>query len=389
MPKFFRYSLYFLIGIILGFLYLWFWQPQLLDFMNGGITRRASLESGLLWKAEETEHTSSDPFSTLTSSSSIPTPTSLPSLSLLFTGDVMLDRHVRLKVQTDGYDSLLSDELKQLLQQHDLVVVNLEGPITDQSSVSLGTEPGDSANFIFTFDPQAANFLADHNLRLANLGNNHISNFGEAGIISTLNYLHQAGVEHFGWVATATELEEYNQEYLALELKDFLLGLVNFNQFSNQSFESALEAVRLMRDKVEYLIVFTHWGEEYVPEPNQIIKNQAHLLVDAGADLVIGTHPHVIQPWEDYQGARIYYSLGNFIFDQYFSPEVKRGLLVQANLEKIGANEHEGEVDDPAEVDDGDLARQKRVKVEFKEFEVAMESGQAVRLVEDSAENDI
>jgi len=277
----------------------------------------------------------------------------------------MLDRHIRTMAQETGYDALLSDSLKQLLANHDLVVVNLEGPITDNPSRSVGSMPGSTDNFFFTFDPEVNQFLVDHNMRLVNLGNNHMDDFGVDGIISTLNYLSQARIEHFGWVASSEEMEEYNQEYLVLEVDDFLLGFVNFNQFGNQTFASAIEAVEMMVDEVDYLIVYAHWGNEYVSEPGAVIVNQAHQLVDTGADLIIGSHPHVIQPLEDYQGKRIYYSLGNFIFDQYFSPEVRRGQLVQLTLEKSLIDE------DGAE----------KVVASFDEFEVSMTSRQPVELI--------
>ncbi|KUK79340.1 MAG: hypothetical protein XD95_0460 [Microgenomates bacterium 39_7] len=350
MSKLIRYFAFFLTGVFLGLVYLRWQHPELLSFSN-----RASLESGSLWTLEEPLNL-------------FPTDSPSASIKILFAGDVMLDRHVKVMAQEVGYEGLLSDELKQLMNDQNLVVVNLEGPITQEDSISVGSEPGSTNNFYFTFEPETAQFLADHNMRLVNLGNNHITNFGIDGIISSLNYLYQAGVEHFGWVSTAIEMDEYNQEFLILQVDDFLLGFVNFNQFSDQPFSSAVSAVEQLRDKVEYLIVYTHWGIEYAPEPNAVIKNQAYQLIDAGADLIIGSHPHVIQPFEDYRGKRIYYSLGNFIFDQYFSPEVKRGQLVQLVLEKELVEGEGGE-----EIT--------RIKPSFGEYEVLMESRQPVSLI--------
>ncbi|MDD3679599.1 MAG: CapA family protein, partial [Candidatus Shapirobacteria bacterium] len=107
---------------------------------------------------------------------------------LLFGGDLMFDRHIRLAGQNLGYDFVFSD-LKELFFDYDLVIANLEGPITDNASVSLGTMPGTPQNFIFTFDPQVAGLLADHNIRIVCLGNNHILNFGQKGLDSTKQYL--------------------------------------------------------------------------------------------------------------------------------------------------------------------------------------------------------
>jgi hypothetical protein len=355
MSKLARYILFFLVGSLLGLAYLLTQRPDLLTFPR----RESLLDSGSLWTAEET-------FPELIEQEN-------PKISILFGGDVMLDRHVRTMAERTGYDSLLTPELKQLLLDHDLVLVNLEGPITLNQSVSVGSTPGATNNFIFTFDPEVTNFLTDNNMSLVNLGNNHMTDFGVQGIASTLDFLSQAGIQHFGWVAANQEMEQYNRESLVMEVNDFILGFVNFNQFSNQPFSSAVLAVKEMRDQVDYLIVYTHWGTEYVPEPNAVIKAQAHQLVDAGADLIIGTHPHVIQTIEDYQGKRIYYSLGNFIFDQYFSPEVRRGQLVQLSLEKQPAQE--------------DL-EQPQIAASFKEFEVLMTSNQPVELIKSARQSD-
>lgn len=354
MSRVVRYISLFFVGAFLGLLFLLWKQPELLLF-----TQRESLESGSVWTQQETVP-------------AVPTDAPQPKIKILFGGDVMLDRHIRTMAQETSYDALLSEDLQQLLANHDLVVVNLEGPITDNPSRSVGSVPGSTDNFFFTFDPEVTQFLLDHNMRLVNLGNNHMDDFGVGGIISTLNYLSQARIEHFGWVASSEEMEEYNQEYLVLEVDDFLLGFVNFNQFGNQPFTSAIEAVEMMVDEVDYLIVYTHWGNEYVPEAGAVIVNQAHQLVDAGADLIIGSHPHVIQPYEDYQGKRIYYSLGNFIFDQYFSPEVRRGQLVQLTLEK-------GLIDEDRPEEEVEVA------ASFDEFEVLMTSRQPVELVEEEA----
>ena len=349
--RLFQYLLIFIVGVLFGLIYLYLFQADNLGFIS-----RRSLKSGSVWTGESDTQLSD----------AIPTPK--PPLKILFAGDAMFDRHIRQMAQKDGYNSIIDQPLRELLLSHQLVVVNLEGPITDQPSVSLGSEAGSTNNFIFTFEPAVANFLAEHNIKLVNLGNNHITNFGKEGIVSTLNYLYQEKIEHFGWVASSPDLEEFNQEFLVLELNDYLLGFVNFNQFSNQSFDQTLETVKQMKNQVDFLIVYTHWGTEYAPEPNAVIKDQAHKLVEIGADLIIGSHPHVIQPYEDYLDARIYYSLGNFIFDQYFSDEVSRGLLVQLELKKEQVeNNQEKEI----------------IKPSYREFEVLMQSNEPVKLIFD------
>jgi poly-gamma-glutamate synthesis protein (capsule biosynthesis protein) len=87
------------------------------------------------------------------------------------------------------------------------------------------------------------------------------------------------------------------------------------------------------QEKIDRLIVYTHWGKEFTDVPEADIRNLAHQFIDAGADLIIGSHPHVIQSQEEYRGKKIYYSLGNFIFDQFFDPRTQKGLVVTAEIQ--------------------------------------------------------
>lgn len=83
------------------------------------------------------------------------------------------------------------------------------------------------------------------------------------------------------------------------------------------------------------VVVYTHWGEEYVPRTEKM-KTLARQFVDAGASLVVGSHPHVVQESERYSDQYIYYSLGNFVFDQYFSDAVRNGLLLEVTFDPSG-----------------------------------------------------
>lgn len=259
------------------------------------------------------------------------TPTVSKNITLVFGGDVMLDRNIRLAAQRNGYDSLIGPNLKNLLQAADSVIVNLEGPITSNQSVSVGSEVGSSRNFLFTFSPESTRFLLDHNISLVNLGNNHILNFGQSGLNETYQLLDQAGIQYFGY----TGVEQPAEKFTAIEtVSGYTIGFVNYNQFIWEGESQAFVDIEKLRPQVDYLVVYTHWGNEYVPE-NQVLKNLAHQFVNAGADLVIGTHPHVITGNEVYEGKHIYYSLGNFIFDQYFEPAVQKGLVVEATIDPL------------------------------------------------------
>jgi poly-gamma-glutamate synthesis protein (capsule biosynthesis protein) len=239
----------------------------------------------------------------------------VPSASIIFGGDLMFDRYIRQVSDVVGGDYPFSC-IDGVLQDADLVVANLEGPITDNPSRSIGTASGAADNYVFTFPPATAALLARHNIKIVNLGNNHILNFGTAGIASTKRYLDAAEVQWFGDSSVATTT-----------LNGIPLAFVNYNQFSSDQVP-AFPAGYIT-------IVYTHWGEEYEPATDKE-KELAHRLIDGGAEIVIGSHPHVVQEHELYAGKHIYYSLGNFIFDQYFSDAVMHGLLIKVQFSPAG-----------------------------------------------------
>lgn len=242
--------------------------------------------------------------------------------SLLFLGDLMFDRNIRLAAQKNG-NNFIFTQIAQLLAGNDLVVANLEGPVTDNKSVSVGSLPGGSNNFIFTFAPDLAPTLFDNNIRLVSLGNNHILNFGQNGLEATRQYLNSAGVKYFGAPGGERGVIE--------EIGGVKIGFVNYNQFIGGEAleaEAAIEEIKKVKLQADIAVLYAHWGIEYAADANAAIKNLGRRFIDAGADLVIGSHPHVIQPAEEYNGKKIYYSLGNFVFDQYFSEAVRKGLAV-------------------------------------------------------------
>lgn len=249
-------------------------------------------------------------------------------VKILFGGDLMFDRHIRLWAEEKGYDFIFSD-LRELFFDYDLVVANLEGPITDNPSVSQGTVPGTPQNFIFTFDPRVASLLANHNIGVVCLGNNHILSFGQDGLESTRRYLSGQGVAFFGFV------QDDQDRTLIKEINGLTLGFVNYNQFLEGGLAAAQKDISSLAGRVDWLILYPHWGNEYQPQAAPAIEKLAREFINQGVDFIVGSHPHVVQQKETYQGKTIYYSLGNFVFDQYFEPGVTRGLLVgvEINLE--------------------------------------------------------
>lgn len=249
---------------------------------------------------------------------------------LLFVGDLFFDRGIRYYAQKNGGNEFIFEKISPMLLKNDLVVANLEGPITDNKSVSIGTGVGDPNNFVFTFDPSVAKTLFQENIRLVDLGNNHISNFGREGVASTKKYLSEAGVDYFG-VSNA-------ERSIIKNINGVKIAFVSYNEFASNDIDSeqksAIEEIGRLRQKADILVVFAHWGAEYKLVSSSNVQKLAHQFVDAGADLIIGGHPHVIQQMEEYKGKRIYYSLGNFVFDQYGFKNCQDGLGVEVKIDK-------------------------------------------------------
>lgn len=254
-----------------------------------------------------------------------------PKADVLFVGDLMFDRSIRATMDAKGDDYIFSC-IDPILEKADVVVGNLEGPITASSSVSLGSSPGDDHNFTFTFATTTAELLKRHNIAIVNLGNNHIMNFGLGGLNQTKQYLSAAGVQYFG---DPDALESDKVLRTRIDGVDF--SFVNWSDWTSDKTDHTVAQVRAEAQSGRVVVVYTHWGVEYVP-PIPRVRELAHQFVDAGASIVIGSHPHIVQEHEVYKGKDIYYSLGNFIFDQYFSDAVRHGLALDVTFSPKGVD---------------------------------------------------
>jgi len=247
-------------------------------------------------------------------------------VQILFTGDLMFDRGIRYYANKNGGNNFIFKKISPTLAENDLVVSNLEGPITANKSVSSGTVPGSTNNYFFTFDPSVAETLFKQNIKLVDLGNNHILNFGSAGLKSTQEYLNKANVDYFG--------VPNGKRSVVKTIGGVKIAFISYNEFAGDTSKIITDEIKKIKPEADIVIIFAHWGVEYNLNATEDQKSLAHQFVDAGADLVIGSHPHVIEPMEEYNGKRIYYSLGNFIFDQYFSEDTRNSKGVVVKIDK-------------------------------------------------------
>ena len=241
-------------------------------------------------------------------------------LSICFTGDVLLDRGVRKKIERNGISSIFNN-VKPLFQTSDAVVINLECPATNRISPL-------NKKYIFRAEKEWLPVLRQQGITHAAMANNHIMDQGRDGITDTYTNLIEANIMPIGYGDNQTEackpcLIEKNKIKVAL-FNSLLLPVENWVCLEQEkgicqaSIEQLCDIVKAFKnDNPEcWVVVMLHWGVEFQKNPTLLQRKNAYRLVDAGADAIIGHHPHVIQNEEMYKGKPIFYSLGNFVFDQ-------------------------------------------------------------------------
>jgi len=260
-------------------------------------------------------------------------------LSICFTGDILLDRGVRTQIERAGVDYLFED-VKGLFTESDAVVINLECPITKTISPI-------NKRFIFRGEPEWLPALKDAGITHAVLANNHSMDQGRTGLIDTYKHLSDNQIFSLGYGEThkqacepvfvskgEIEVALFSSVTLPLENWVYLEDEPGVCQATVEGIINSVE--KLKRDKPDcHIVVILHWGLEYQELPTPIQRRQGQRLIDAGADAVIGHHPHVIQKEEIYKGKPIFYSLGNFVFDQQ-KPPTRQSVIVRLLFDESG-----------------------------------------------------
>jgi poly-gamma-glutamate synthesis protein (capsule biosynthesis protein) len=243
-------------------------------------------------------------------------------VSLFVVGDVMLDRNVADKIRTakdDGYPFRLIASDKRF-SGADVRIMNLEGPVTDKR-----LPPEKSIDFAFPSSHVA--MLRAVGFDAASQANNHGWDQGASEADASRSRLREGGIVAFG-----DEVQEGSVSLQMMRVRSRSIALVGFNETSNILDEKAAASVMSAARGADTVIVFMHWGEEYRDHPTDRQKSRAAWLVDHGASIVIGGHPHWTQGIEIIKGRLIVYSLGNFVFDQNWSDETRKGLAIELSL---------------------------------------------------------
>ena len=253
-------------------------------------------------------------------------------------GDVNLGRTVGQEL-VKGNLQFPFQLVKDTLSRADVVFVNLESQLSDQN----GETQHPKYNLIFTGPPSGARCIKEANVSVVSTANNHAFDYGMKALRETILNLQGAGVQ-----AVGTSLDSVAGSMPAVvERAGFRIGFLAYTQFVNISgswrgriamFDSlqVRRDIEALRSKVDLLVVSYHGGAEYTDRPSAKLRREFQIFAEAGADMVVGHHPHYVQGIESYRGSLIFYSLGNFVFYQPQLELTQFGLGVHLTLVRRG-----------------------------------------------------
>ncbi len=228
--------------------------------------------------------------------------------------------------------------VKGIMREADITVVNLETTIATNGTPQIKTH-------VFRSPPEVLRFLTNAGVDVVSLANNHAMDYGAEAMFAMREHLREYGIRHAGagsnWqdairpvIITQKNISlailcagfQKPEELLATDKRPGTAGL---------RWRRILSLVTNLRNEVDYIIFFVHWGWEYIVPPlaDQQVSN-AHALIDAGVDVIVGHHPHIIQGFEIYRGKPIFYSVGNFLFPQWGIKEARPAIVIALDLTK-------------------------------------------------------
>ncbi|MDR2421170.1 MAG: CapA family protein [Oscillospiraceae bacterium] len=247
-----------------------------------------------------------------------------PPVVIAVAGDVLTGERIGPRIEAGEYGSVLDEETATLFREADIAVVNLETSVSERGS------PADKT-YTFRSPPENLAFLRDYlGIDAVSLANNHTLDYGRDAFRDTLEHTRRYGMAPFGAggslaEAAAPYIAEAGRLKIAFFASNQILPAASWAAGADTAGQlvtkdpgnlgALADGILSARETCDYIIVYMHWGIERDTLPNDVQKRTARALIDLGADIVIGAHPHVIQSFEYYNGKPIAYSLGNFIFN--------------------------------------------------------------------------
>ena len=246
--------------------------------------------------------------------------------TMFFTGDVLMRGATESIYDSQGVEGLLSPDLLNEMQSADLCMINQEFPF------GVGGTQAPDKQFTFKSDPKYVQAFLDMGVDIVSLANNHVLDFGSDVLSQTFTTLDDAGIAYVGAgesIARAKAWESYeiNGTKIAVLAASRVIPVVEWNVdnaqpgvFCTYDPTQLVEQIALAEQEHDLVIVAVHWGIERAAYPEDYQREMAKQYIDAGADLIVGNHPHVIQGVEYYKDVPIVYSLGNYLFNQNNQP---------------------------------------------------------------------
>ena len=240
---------------------------------------------------------------------------------LLFAGDVYLSNHVLAAYDSaGGINGVLDEAILKEIENADIFMANQEFPFTERGMAAADKQ------FTFRLPMDRVHLMNEMGIDIVTLANNHILDFDEEGLLDSCEALDAAGIRYVG---AGADLERARKPEF-MEAGGKTIGFLGTSRvymdgswaagsghpgvFSTYDSRQALESIRAAKELCDYLVVYVHWGVEKETVPKEYQRTMGREYIDAGADLVVGSHPHVLQETEYYNGKPIVYSLGNFVF---------------------------------------------------------------------------
>lgn len=262
-------------------------------------------------------------------------------LQLSFMGDVMLGRYIEAYAEANGYESFFSG-ISDVWSNSDFVFANLEGAIVP-GGVENYTKRQKKGPYLHASQDSVIAMM-NSGINTISIANNHCTDYGAEAYQSSIEWLEGTGINYAGNVYLDDRYARVSGTQLQAQELD--IGFIAFTDvfLSGTSAAGVLTSrnsslYRLINDSAinnDLTVVYVHWGDEYRSNPNEDQIKLGHDLIDAGADIVIGCHPHAVQPVEKYGRGIIFYSLGNFIMDQN-NTFTRDSVLVQYNRSEDGS----------------------------------------------------
>lgn len=257
---------------------------------------------------------------------------------LAFVGDILFTENTLSRYHQQGISSMFSEELLSAMTDADLFMVNEEFPFSTRG------EAAEDKQFTFRVDPSYVRIFQEIGVDVATVANNHALDFGVDAFTDSLDTLDQAGIARVGGGRTLSEAKAPVIRTVGdstvgilgasrvIPVSSWTAGSARPGMFTAYDQAPLLNEISDLSSQCDYTVVYLHWGIEKDEYPQEYQRKLAYACIDAGADLVVGSHPHVLQGFETYKGKLIAYSLGNFLFSNSTNPTV----LLQVHIKEDG-----------------------------------------------------